>query len=90
MAEPDKLLFGEETFTAAQERFSQQIDILLEQYSTETLAVVTHGTVLSLYLAHVSEQDVVALWNSLDMPAYAEIMVSSEQKQVTKIVTSIA
>ena len=90
MTEPDKLLFGEETFTAARERFSKQLDTLLEQYPDETLAVVTHGTVMALYLAHLSEQDVVSLWNSLDMPAYAVIMVSLAQKQVTKIVASIA
>ena len=90
MAEPDKLLFGEETFTAARERFSQQIETLLVLYPGETLAVVTHGTVLSLYLAHLSEQDMIALWNSLDMPAYAVIMVSLAQKQVIKIVASIA
>jgi broad specificity phosphatase PhoE len=90
MAEPDKLLFGEETFTDARERFSKQLDTLLEQYPDETLAVVSHGTVMALYLAHISEQDVVSLWNALDMPAYAVIMVSLGQKQVTKIVASIA
>jgi broad specificity phosphatase PhoE len=90
MNEPDKLLFGEETFTDARERLAEQLDTLLEQYPDETLAIVTHGTVMALFLAHISEQDIVSLWNSLDMPAYAVIMVSLGQKQVTKIVASIA
>lgn len=90
MLEPDKLLFGEETFTDARERFSRQIETLLAQYPDKTLAVVSHGTVLSLYLAHLSAQDAISWWNSLDMPAYAVIMVSLGQKQVTNIVTSIA
>jgi hypothetical protein len=45
---------------------------------------------MALFLAHISEQDVVSLWNALDMPAYVVIMVSLGQKQVTKIVASIA
>ncbi|MDQ7026424.1 MAG: histidine phosphatase family protein [Anaerolineae bacterium] len=87
MLQPDKMLFGEEAFTGALNRFSQQIDSLLEQYPDDRLAIVTHGTVMSLYLAHLSGQNVVTLWNSLDMPAYA--VLSLPQKTITKIFTSI-
>jgi hypothetical protein len=34
------------------------------------LVVVTHGTVLSLYVAAVTGLDVVALWRRLDLPSY--------------------
>lgn len=87
MREPDKLLFGEESFTDARERFALQVDKLLQQYPDETLAIATHGTILSLYLAQFSEQDVITIWDSLDMPAYA--VLELPQKLVTKIVNSI-
>jgi broad specificity phosphatase PhoE len=88
MNEPDKVLFGEETFNHARQRFSNQIDALLAQYPDQSLAIVTHGTVMSLYLAQISGEAVFPLWQSLDMPAYA--VVSSAQKQITKIVTSVS
>jgi broad specificity phosphatase PhoE len=87
MLEPDKLLFGEETFTAARKRFSAQVDTLLQQYPDETLAIVSHGTVLALYLAHLSGNGAVGIWHSLDMPAYA--VIDLPEKTVSKIVTSI-
>ena len=87
MLEPDKLLFGEETFTDARTRLANQIDTLLQQYPDETLALVSHGTVLALYLAQLSGDGAVGIWQSLDMPAYA--VVSLPEKTITKIVTSI-
>lgn len=88
MAEPDKLLFGEESFTDALQRFTQQIDSLLKQYPDDTLAIVTHGTVLALYLAHLSGQNAYVLWESLSMPTY--VVISLPHKTVEKIVTGFA
>lgn len=87
MQEPDKLLFGEETFTEARQRFARQIDRLLQHDPDETLAIVTHGTVMALYLAHLSQQNVYTLWETLDMPAYAVLSLS--EKTVTELVMSM-
>ena len=87
MLAPDKLLFGEESFTAARKRLANQIDTLLQQYPDETLAVVSHGTILALYLAQLSGNGAVGIWQSLAMPAYA--VIDLPQKTVSKIVTSI-
>lgn len=73
MAQPDKLLFGEETFTDARVRFAQQVDSLSAQYPDDTLAIVTHGTVLALYLAHLTAQDIYPLWESFGLPMYVEV-----------------
>lgn len=70
MQQPEALLFGEETFGAALRRFTRAINGLLEAYPGQTLAVVTHGTILALYLAQVSGQDTFELWQGLEMPAY--------------------
>lgn len=77
MAQPDKLLFGEETFTDARLRFAKRVDSLLEKYPDDTLAITTHGTVLSLYLAHITGRDVYTLWDSLGMPAYVVLDVDT-------------
>ena len=84
MAQPDKLLFGEETFTSARERFSSQVDALLKQYPDDTLAIATHGTVLSLYLAHMSGDNVYEIWESLGLPAY--IVVNMDTSTIEKII----
>jgi broad specificity phosphatase PhoE len=87
MLEPDKLLFGEETFTDARKRLSNQVDTLLQQYPDETLAIVSHGTVLAIYLAHLSGNGAIGIWRSLDMPAYA--VINLPEKTISKIVTTI-
>lgn len=84
MHSPDDLLFGEETFTHARQRFAQAIDTLLAQYAADlethqSVAVVTHGTVMSLYLAHISQQPVYPLWRSLGLPAYAVLSLPDLQ-----------
>lgn len=84
MAEPDKLLFGEETFTSARERFAIQVDTLLKQYPDDTLAIATHGTILSLYLAHISSDNVYTIWESLGLPAY--IVINTDTSTIEEII----
>lgn len=71
MLNPDDLCFGEETFSDALKRFSRGIDELIQAHPTENVAIVSHGTILSLYIAHQTGRAVFPLWRSLDMPAYA-------------------
>jgi broad specificity phosphatase PhoE len=71
MLEPDKLLFGEETFAAAKHRFANTIAELIAQHPDKTIAATTHGTMMSLYLAEIAGRAVYDLWQSLKMPAYA-------------------
>ncbi len=83
MLSPDKLLFGDETFTAANNRMAEQIEKLAKQHSGETVGVVTHGRVLSMYLGSIMKQSPVEIWQKLKMPAYA--MLSWEKQEITEI-----
>jgi broad specificity phosphatase PhoE len=45
---PDDLVYGRETAAAALSRFSQALDETINRYPVDTLAVVAHGTVITL------------------------------------------
>ena len=54
---PAELVFGEETAEAASTRFSMAIDRLLTEHQDRNVLVVTHGTVISLYLGRYAGID---------------------------------
>ncbi|MFN2109869.1 MAG: histidine phosphatase family protein [Anaerolineae bacterium] len=69
-AQPEDLVFGTETAAQAQRRFGQAVDRLLARYPGETIAVVAHGTVISLFVAdRCSSVDGYTLWRQLGLPA---------------------
>ena len=70
---PNQRVFGEESGEEAFARFDKRIATLLTRYPNETLAIVTHGTILSLFVAHYNQIDVVAFWKSLGMPALIQL-----------------
>lgn len=66
---PDQLMWGEETGNQAQTRFSAAVHDLLGQYPDDCLAIVTHGTVLSLFVGQYNQIEIVPFWEGLEMPA---------------------
>lgn len=67
-AEPDKLVFGTETANEALARFSMALQRVQATYSKDSLAVVSHGTVMSLFIAKHNPVNVLAFWQALKMP----------------------
>jgi broad specificity phosphatase PhoE len=65
---PDQIVFGEESASAALDRFESALDGLPER-----AVVVTHGTVLSLYVAAKTGRDAFELWRSLELPDALEV-----------------
>ncbi len=68
-AEPDAVIFGEESANEAGQRFQRAVTGLVGSHPGETLAIVSHGTVISLFVAQYNDIDVVAYWQQLSMPA---------------------
>ena len=65
---PSEVVYGEESADAAYSRFAAAVGRLLENASSD-IAVVTHGTVLSVYASRVAPiADVFAFWKSLKLP----------------------
>lgn len=78
-ARPDELVFGEESASEAQLRFQQAVAGLVGSYAGDTLAIVSHGTVISLFVAQFNDVDVAAYWRGLTMPACAILSLPSYQ-----------
>ncbi len=70
-ANPDDLVFGQETAKQAHERFQCAVHNALAQHPDQTIALATHGTVMTLFIAHLRGQAPFDLWSRLKMPAYA-------------------
>jgi broad specificity phosphatase PhoE len=68
---PHALVFGAETGEAARRRFAHAIDRVLAQHPAGSVVVVTHGTVLALFVAGVTGIDPVPFWLGLGLPALA-------------------
>jgi len=68
-ARPDEAVFGTETAQAALTRFSAALDAALASVTQRSVAVVAHGTVISLYVAHRFGMDGYTLWWRLGLPA---------------------
>ena len=67
-AEPDALVFGQETATQAYTRFAGAVERALAAHPDGDVALVTHGTVMTLYAERHAGVEPVAFWQALTMP----------------------
>ena len=67
---PDMLVFGRETANQAYERFSGAISSLLADYKDQDLAIVAHGTVISLFVSRLTGTSAFVLWEKLGLPSF--------------------
>ena len=68
-ARPDDLVFGEETASQARARFEAAVRDVIDIYPSQTIALVTHGTVMTLFVAAYTSIAPLPFWKSLGMPA---------------------
>ncbi|MEJ2747587.1 MAG: histidine phosphatase family protein [Anaerolineae bacterium] len=67
---PGELVLGNETANQTFTRFDTAVHHLLTAYPDDTLAIVTHGTVLTLFLAHYNNFDPIPFWQQIKQPDY--------------------
>ena len=84
---PSECIFGLETANQALERFSRAIYSIMEKQQGRSLAVVTHGTVMSLYYRALTGEDAYQFWCHLGLPAF--YTVSWPDREVLSIETAI-
>ena len=72
---PRELVFGSETADEAHSRFANAIDNVVEQHPSGNLAVVTHGTVLTLLVSRAAGLDPVPFWKSLGLPSFVVLFL---------------
>jgi broad specificity phosphatase PhoE len=69
-ANPHAQVIGNETAEQAYRRFEEAIEHAVQRHSGRNLAVVTHGTVLSLFVARKNGLKPFPLWEQLDCPSF--------------------
>jgi broad specificity phosphatase PhoE len=67
--EPDILIFGNETANQARDRFRRAVDLTLQSYTGRNTAIVSHGTVISLFVSSLIGLDAFKFWRELGLPS---------------------
>ncbi|MXZ02435.1 MAG: histidine phosphatase family protein, partial [Chloroflexi bacterium] len=77
---PDQLVLGSETAEQACERFTASIENVMKTGQKNTI-VITHGTVISLFVASVAKAHSISLWHQLGLPSYVVLTLPSMKIQ---------
>ena len=83
---PDELVLGTETANQARDRFATAIDEVIDAGQTDSV-VVTHGTVMSLYVASVAGVQRMAFWRRLGLPSY--VVLTMPDMSIRSIVDDV-
>lgn len=67
---PTELVFGKETADQAHARFYRSVHSILNEHTNRTVVIVTHGTVLSLFVSRLTGSSDFELWNMLGLPSF--------------------
>lgn len=70
---PHKLVLGDETAQQALLRFTAAIDRIIEAAAADTAIIITHGTVMTLYMASVAGVRPMRFWRRLDTPSFVAL-----------------
>jgi broad specificity phosphatase PhoE len=66
---PTELIFGTESAYQALQRFSSAVERIITNNPHGNLAIATHGTVMTLFVAfHNPQIDMLTFWSSLKLP----------------------
>ena len=76
---PDKQVFGSETADKAHERFSNAVHSLLNIYKDKRIVVVSHGTVISLFVSRLTGGSDYSLWKDLGLPGFVVLDMLSKR-----------
>ena len=79
---PSELVLGNETADEAHDRFSTALAELTTGHQRSNLVVVTHGTVMTLYVSRAVGLDPVSFWRRLGFPAFAVLSLPDHHLDV--------
>lgn len=86
-AQPDAVVFGSESASAALKRFATAVDHVIAEDASGDVIVVSHGTVISLFVAKRADVDPTNLWTTLGLPSYISLELPSHR--IIEIVPTI-
>ncbi len=74
---PQTLVFGQETADDAHARFAEAVSLVITKHEGRTVAIVGHGTVITLFVARASGIQPFPLWKRLDLPSLVVLKLPS-------------
>jgi len=87
---PERLFFGEESAETAYQRFNKALEnawLACMDRIEANLVIVSHGTVISLWVGRKTGLDPFQFWQQLGMPSY--IVIRLPELEVEKLVTDV-
>jgi len=76
---PNMLIFGNETGAKALGRFRKSVQTILESHKGKNLVIVSHGTVISLFVSWLTGMDGYQLWKELGLPSFVVLDMLNQQ-----------
>ena len=83
---PDELVFGEETANQAYTRFYRAVHSVLNEHRSKTIVIVTHGTVISLFVSRLTGSSDLELWSKLGLPSFVAMDLHSNTLIVRSVI----
>jgi len=77
---PNSLVFGSETANQAHARFDRAVRSVLNFHGDKTIVIVSHGTVISLFVSRLTGISDIFLWNELGLPSF--VVLDMESKSI--------
>ncbi len=77
--QPARRVLGEETADQAHARFSGAVWGVVNAHPNENLAIVAHGTVISLFVARLVSMAPYLLWKRLGLPSFIVLALPENQ-----------
>ncbi len=74
---PDSLVFGSETADQANNRFAKALSMVQEQHPEGNLVVVTHGTMMTLFVSRATGMAPYQFWRRLGAPSFVVMSIPS-------------
>ena len=68
---PDELVLGYETADEAHARFARAVVSAIRRRPGSNLAIISHGTVMTLFIARAAGLDPAPFWQGLALPSFA-------------------
>jgi broad specificity phosphatase PhoE len=82
---PDELVFGGETANEAHARYAAAVRAVMARHAEGNVALVSHGTVMTLYISRATGIAAYAFWRRLALPAFAVLRWSDEERAPTRL-----
>ncbi len=86
-ANPEMLVFGQETANQALDRFDAAIQRTIQDTAESNRIVVCHGTVISLFLSRHTGTEPMDVWRRLTLPSF--VVLKTPEFDLLDIVTNI-